>query len=198
MAGPLRLLHATRGRLPSKFPCRPEVSRRGAREGLNFLVGQRRSVGYSASRISSGSRSGYSRTISSADIPFATRLTTRETVIRMPRMQARPPIRLGLNVILANIGTDPRFESSKFSINGSALASAKRGRISRLTPRCILRLRPSDQAGPKQIEKFAGVDDLGNFIVFAEMLEVAGNKECRLGSIGAFVEAVVGFVGGNS
>src|ERR1035438_4778122 len=87
-ARPLRLLHATRGRLPSKFPCRPEVSRRGAREGLNFLVGQRRSVGYSASRMSSGSRSGYSRTISSGDIPLATRLTTKETVIRMPRMQA--------------------------------------------------------------------------------------------------------------
>src|ERR1017187_403553 len=116
----------------------------------------------------------------------------------MPRMQARPRIRLGLNVILANIGTDPCSESSKFSINGSALASAERGRISRLTPRCLLRLRSSDLAGAEQIEELAGVDDLGNFIVFAEMLEVAGNKECRLGRIGAFVETVVGFMGGNS
>src|ERR1035441_7152684 len=60
------------------------------------------------------------------------------------------------------------------------------------------RPRSSDLAGAEQIEELAGVDDLGNFIVFAEMLEVAGNKECRLGSIGAFVETVVGFVGGNS
>jgi hypothetical protein len=41
--------------------------------------------------------------MSSVDIPFATRLTTSETVIRIPRMQARPPITAGSNVILSNI-----------------------------------------------------------------------------------------------
>jgi len=42
--------------------------------------------------------------MSSVDIPFATRLTTSETVIRIPRMQARPPITAGSNVIRSNIG----------------------------------------------------------------------------------------------
>ena len=37
------------------------------------------------------------------DIPFATRLTTSETVIRIPRMQARPPIIAGSNVIRSKI-----------------------------------------------------------------------------------------------
>ena len=41
--------------------------------------------------------------MSSVDIPFATRLTTSETVIRIPRMQARPPITAGSNVIRSNI-----------------------------------------------------------------------------------------------
>src|SRR5271157_396923 len=53
--------------------------------------------------MSSGSRSGYSRTISSADMPLAKRLTTSETVMRMPRIQARPPITVGSKVILSNI-----------------------------------------------------------------------------------------------
>src|SRR5271165_1609174 len=42
--------------------------------------------------------------MSSVDIPFATRLTTSETVIRIPRIQARPPITAGSNVIRSNIG----------------------------------------------------------------------------------------------
>ena len=42
--------------------------------------------------------------MSAVDIPFATRLTTSETVIRIPRMQARPPITAGSNVIRSNIG----------------------------------------------------------------------------------------------
>src|ERR1700684_762281 len=58
----------------------------------------------SAWRISSAPSSGYSRTMSSVDIPFATRLTTSETVIRIPRMQARPPITAGSNAIRSNIG----------------------------------------------------------------------------------------------
>ena len=41
--------------------------------------------------------------MSSVDIPFATRLTTSETVIRTPRMQARPPITAGSNVMRSNI-----------------------------------------------------------------------------------------------
>src|ERR1700735_1406945 len=57
----------------------------------------------SAWRISSAPSSGYSQTMSSVDIPFATRLTTSETVIRIPRMQARPPITAGSNVIRSNI-----------------------------------------------------------------------------------------------
>src|ERR1022692_5128058 len=57
----------------------------------------------SACRISSASSSGYSRTMSSVDAPFATRLTTSDSVIRIPRMQARPPITAGPNVIRSNI-----------------------------------------------------------------------------------------------
>ena len=56
----------------------------------------------SAWRMSSASSSGYSRTMSSVDIPLATRLTTSETVIRIPRMQARPPITAGEDVIRSN------------------------------------------------------------------------------------------------
>ena len=41
--------------------------------------------------------------ISSVDIPFATRLTTSATVIRIPRIQARPPIVAVSNVIRSNI-----------------------------------------------------------------------------------------------
>src|SRR5271157_6014868 len=70
----------------------------------------------------------------------------------------------------------------------------------RCTARCCINgnRRSAGLAGAEQIEEFAGVDDPENFRVFAEMLEVAGNKECRSGSIGAFVETVVGFVGGDS
>ena len=47
----LRLLRATRGRLPSKCPCRPEVSRCRASEWVNLLAGERRSVGQSLANI---------------------------------------------------------------------------------------------------------------------------------------------------
>ena len=45
--------------------------------------------------------------ISCAFIPFATRLTTRDTVTRIPRMQARPPITSGSNVIRSNPSIEP-------------------------------------------------------------------------------------------
>jgi len=40
---------------------------------------------------------------SSADMLLAKRLTTSETVMRIPRIQARPPITVGSKVILSNI-----------------------------------------------------------------------------------------------
>jgi hypothetical protein len=46
-----------------------------------------------------GWSSGYSGMISAGVIPSATRLTINETVSRMPRMQARPPITFGLKVM---------------------------------------------------------------------------------------------------
>ena len=53
--------------------------------------------------MSSGSMSGYSLMISAGDIPFATKLTRSETVILIPRMQARPARRSELNVIRSSM-----------------------------------------------------------------------------------------------
>jgi len=56
-----------------------------------------------ACSTSAGSRSGYSARICGVVIPFATRLTTSDTVIRIPRRQARPPMTPGVKVIRSNI-----------------------------------------------------------------------------------------------
>ena len=45
--------------------------------------------------------------------PIATRLTTNETVIRIPRMQARPPIPTGSNVIRSKIELAYRFSTPR-------------------------------------------------------------------------------------
>src|SRR5271157_2489995 len=85
--------------------------------------------------MSSGSRSGYSRTISSADMPLAKRLTTSETVMRMPRIQARPPITVGSKVILSNI-VRYRLAIMSLPAYGAAVSRAKTGdEQMRLMPR---------------------------------------------------------------
>ena len=53
--------------------------------------------------MSSLSRSGYSAKISAVDIPFATRLTNKDTVMRIPLTQARPPIMFWANVIRSDV-----------------------------------------------------------------------------------------------
>jgi hypothetical protein len=51
--------------------------------------------------------------MSSVDIPFTTTLTTSETVSRIPRMQACPPIAAGSNVIRSNTGLVYRPEGGR-------------------------------------------------------------------------------------
>jgi len=60
---------------------------------------------WSACLMSSLSSVGYSLRISSVVIPLATRFTTRDTVIRIPRIQARPPMICGSKVIRLTMTT---------------------------------------------------------------------------------------------
>ena len=88
-----------------RSPYPPEISHRRPLQRMDSLLRQQRGITQSLADVLRlhvrvpARRAASSSVISCVDMPLATRLSTRETVIRMPLMQARPPITFGSKVI---------------------------------------------------------------------------------------------------
>ena len=94
-----------------------------------------------ACSTSAASRSGYCVRISGVVIPFATKLTTSDTVMRIPRIQARPPMTPGVNVSRSNIVGPSEHISLPAAWGG--LSNVRRGERARRRVPKNLRIRQS-------------------------------------------------------